>query len=186
MNDLHSEVVALVRRLGHERRQEPFKLASGQLSHDYIDAKYAIRSADGLRLVARAVLDVARQMTPSFNAVGGLTMGADALAVAVALAADCSWFSIRKEPKPRGRQQWIEGERLSGAHKVLLVEDVVTTGGSILTAYKRVLETGAGVVAIVTLVDRGDSVSRIFRNLEVPYSAVVTYTDLEIEPVVGP
>jgi orotate phosphoribosyltransferase len=186
MTDRRSEVIALVREQGYERREQPFKLASGQLSHDYVDAKYAVRRGASLRLAADAILDVARRLTDGFTAVGGPTMGADALAVAVALAADCTWFFVRKEPKSRGREQWIEGERLSGADRVLLVEDVVTTGGSMITAYQRVVETGATVVAAVALVDRGDTAARRFAELGVPYGAVVTYADLGIDPVAAP
>jgi orotate phosphoribosyltransferase len=186
MTDRRSEVVALVREQGYERREQPFKLASGQLSHDYIDGKYAVRSAAGLRLASEAVLDLAYRLTDGFTAVGGPTMGADALAVGVALAAGCNWFFVRKEPKSRGREQWIEGERLSESDRVLLVEDVVTTGGSMLRAYERIVATGATVAAAIALVDRGDSAARKFKELGVPYGAVVTYADLGIEPVGEP
>lgn len=186
MVDLRREVIALVRSRGYERRDQPFKLASGQLSHDYVDGKYAVDNGKRLELVSRAVVEETKRLGVTFNAVGGLTMGADALAHGVAMVSGCEWFTVRKEPKPRGREQWVEGARLDSTHQVLLVDDVVTLGGSILQAYERVLSTGASVVAVVPMVDRGDAGVRLFARLKVPYAALVTYRDLEIEPVNGP
>lgn len=182
---LRDQVVALVHQRGHERRKEPFRLASGQLSHDYIDGKYAIDSGPSLRLVSTAAVEAANSLGISFDAVGGLTMGAEALAHGIAMIADCHWFSVRKEPKPRGREQWIEGTRLKSGMRVLLVDDVVSTGGSIMKAYDHVIDTGASVVGVVTLVDRGESGKQLFAKHGIPYVALVTYNDLDIEPVRG-
>lgn len=183
MADLRSSIVALVRRHGYRYSEEPFRLASGQLSHDYIDGKLAVARGQDLLLVAQAIVEEAR--ASSFSAVGGLTMGADALGHAVAIVAGCGWFSVRKEPKGRGLNRWIEGARLTAADKVLLVDDVVTTGGSILKAYEHVRAEGAEVVSVVTLVDRGDVARRAFEARGVDYNALVTYRDLGIDPV-GP
>ncbi|HEX7823519.1 MAG TPA: orotate phosphoribosyltransferase, partial [Mycobacterium sp.] len=92
----------LVRTRGHERRDEPFKLASGQLSHDYIDGKFAVDNGERLAIVSRAIVDLAAIHGIEFDAVGGLTMGADSLAIGIALATGKSWFSVRKEQKQRG------------------------------------------------------------------------------------
>jgi orotate phosphoribosyltransferase len=183
MADLRREVAALVRSRGHERREEPFRLTSGQLSHDYVDGKYSIDRGDNLKLVSEAVVEAARRLGVEFTAAGGLTMGADALAHGVALVAGCRWFSVRKEPKPRGLEQWVEGARLSSGDTALLLEDVVTTGGSVMRAYDRVVATGAEVVAVVAMVDRGDAAARLFAQRGMPYAALVTYRDLGISPV---
>jgi orotate phosphoribosyltransferase len=66
---------------------------------------------------------------------------------------------------------------------VLLVDDVVTSGGSIMQAYERVIATGATVTGVIPMVDRGDAGAERFRQVGVPYAALVTYHDLEIEPV---
>lgn len=113
-------------------------------------------------------------------------MGADPLAHGIAMVADTAWFSVRKEPKRRGRDQWIEGTRLGPGSTVLLVDDVVTSGGSIRVAYDKVLETGATVTGVVPMVDRGNRASKLFDRLGVPYFPLVTHTDLGIEPVGGP
>lgn len=139
-----------------------------------------------LALVSEAAVALATSRSIEFDAVGGLTMGADALAHGIAMVSGCTWFSVRKEPKSHGREQWIEGGRLSAGKRALLVDDVVTTGASIMAAYERVVATGAEVVGVITLVDRGDSGSARFGELGVPYAALVTYQDLDIEPVDGP
>ena len=182
---LRDEAIALVKQRGYERREQPFKLASGQMSHDYIDGKYAVDTGARLNLLARAVIGHVKDLGVEFNSVGGLTMGADALAHGISLVADVRWFSVRKEAKPRGREQWIEGARLSRHDRVLLVDDIVTLGGSIKTAYDRVLATGAKVVAVAPMVDRGDAGRALFDSLDVPYAPLMTYADLGIEPV-GP
>ncbi|MDA4085465.1 Orotate phosphoribosyltransferase [Mycolicibacterium hassiacum DSM 44199] len=173
----------LIRTRGHERRAEPFKLASGQLSHDYIDGKYAIDTGERLELVSRAVVDLAARHGIEFDAVGGLTMGADPLAHGIAMVTGKAWFSVRKEQKKRGREQWIEGTRLQPGTRVLLVDDVISTGGSTEQAYERVVAAGAVVTGVIPMVDRGDSAARRFAARNVPYVALVTYRDLGIEPV---
>jgi orotate phosphoribosyltransferase len=173
-------IVELVRRHGHEHRDEPFLLASGQWSHDYVDGKRAVANGADLRLVAETII---ASVTTRFDAVGGVTMGADPLAHAVAVVDGIDWFSVRKLPKGRGLNQWIEGCRLRNGTRVLLVDDVVTTGGSIFDAHRHVIGTGAEVVAAVSLVDRGDVASADFEKLDVPYMPLVTYRDLRIEPV---
>ena len=181
--DLRAEVIDLVRRRGYERREVPFKLASGKYSHDYIDGKFALDGGPQLVLVSKMVILTAEYRGMEYDAVGGLTMGADALAHGVAIVAGCKWFSVRKEPKPRGREQWIEGARLVTGERVLLVDDVVTTGTSMLLAHKRATEAGARVGGVITMVDRGERAAKIFADLGVPYASLVSYQDLGIDPI---
>ena len=182
MSESRKQIVELVRHSGYRYSPEAFTLASGQMSHDYIDGKLAVARGADLALVARAMVEATDE---PFDAVGGLTMGADALAHAIAVVSGCEWFSVRKEPKGRGLNRWIEGARLGSSHRVLLVDDVVSTGGSIIKAYDRVIEEGATVVAVMTLVDRGDVARSDFDARNVTYRALVTYKDLGIAPV-GP
>ena len=104
------------------------------------------------------MVDLAAERQIEFDAVGGLTMGADALAHGVAMVTGKAWFSVRKEPKSRGLEQFIEGFRLKDhpGTRVLLVEDVVSTGGSVRKAYDRSIEAGAVVTGIIPMVDRGE------------------------------
>ncbi|MBV9512663.1 MAG: orotate phosphoribosyltransferase [Mycobacteriaceae bacterium] len=170
---------------GHEYRDVPFKLASGQTSHHYIDGKHAVDTGERLTVVCRAIVELTTEHQIEFDAVGGLTMGADALAHGVAMVTGKAWFSVRKEPKSRGLEQFIEGFRLRDhpGTRVLLVEDVVSTGGSVCKAYDRSIEAGAVVTGIVTMVDRGDLAARIFAERGAPYFPLVTYEHLGIEPI---
>jgi orotate phosphoribosyltransferase len=173
----------LIRTRGYERREEPFRLASGQLSHDYIDGKYAIDTGERLTIVSRAVADLAVRTGIEFDAVGGLTMGADPLAHGIAMVTGSAWFSVRKEQKQRGREQWVEGTRLEPGMRVLLVDDVISTGGSTEKAYDRIAPLGVVVTGVIPMVDRGDIAAGRFAKRNVPFAALVTYADLGIEPV---
>jgi len=166
-----------------QRLPEPVQLASGEMSREFIDAKLAVDDPDDLDLVGQAMLDAARQANVEFDAVGGLVLGAVPFTFAVAAAARCKWFLIRKEPKGRGTNRWIEGARITKGMRVLLVEDVATTGGSIRDAYERIVAEGGEVVFATTLVDRGDQAGGFFQGVGVPYVAMLTYRDLGIEPV---
>jgi orotate phosphoribosyltransferase len=182
---LRRAVVALVCERGYERREKPFRLASGELSHDYVDGKYILDNGARLYLVATVALAAANALEARFDAVGGRTMGTDPLAHAIAMITDCKWFSVRKEPKRHGRQEWIEGSRLNPGTRVLLVDDIVSTGASIMAAHDHVIRTGASVVGIVALVDRGEFARQLFATMQIPYTALVTYRDLCIAQVGG-
>ena len=182
LEDASKKLLAdLVRTTGYERRDEPFELSSGGWSRDYVDAKFAIATGPSLRAACQAVID--RVAPSSFDAVGGPTMGADALAHGVALLAGCRWFSVRKEPKGHGRGAWLEGTRLAPADRVVLVEDVVSTGASLLRAAERVKEIGVEVVAATALLDRSPVVAGRFEEAGIPWLPLLTWSDLGIEPL---
>lgn len=162
----------------------PVQLASGQWSRYFIDGKEALAAGADLRLAAEAIAERVDDAGIGFDAVGGLTLGADALSAAIALVSDTSWFIVRKAPKGRGTDRRIEGALIGDDNRVLLVDDVVTTGGSILQSFDVVQATGAEVVAAVTLADRGDDAAREFAQRSVPYFPMATYHDLGI-PKVG-
>ena len=178
-------VVRLLRERGYVRRDEAFQLASGEWSHDYVDGKRALGAGADLRLAAEAILALARGEGVAFEAVGGLTMGADPLAHAISVLSGAAWFSVRKQAKEHGRQQLIEGSPPGPGTTVLLLEDVVTTGGSILQALDAVEATGAQVVLATTLLDRGDLAGPRLAARGVPYRPLATYRDLEIVPIGG-
>ncbi|HEX2700200.1 MAG TPA: phosphoribosyltransferase family protein [Acidimicrobiales bacterium] len=182
-SSLHRQVVEIVRDRGLVRLPEPVVLASGQTSRDFVDGKAALRRGADLELACRAVLDVVAGT--AFDAVGGLTMGADHLAHGVAILSGSEWFVVRKEPKGRGTNKLVEGAQVGPGTKVLLVDDAVTSGGSIQKAHDAIVATGAAVVAAVTLVDRGEVAAPYFKEKGIPYAALVTYRDLGIEPVGG-
>lgn len=166
-----------------QRLPEPVQLASGEWSREFIDGKLAVDDPDDLEFVGEAMVAAARDQGVAFDAVGGPVLGAVPFTFAVAHAARCKWFLIRKEPKGRGTNRWIEGARLSEGTRVLLVEDVVTLGGSIQKAYETVRAEGATVVFATTLVDRSDRAAAFFDQVGVPYAPMLTYGDLGIDPV---
>lgn len=164
---------------------EPIELASGNMSTMFIDGKAGLASAADLRVACDAIVAMVRDARIEFDAVGGLTLGADHLAVGTAMVADCSWFIVRKEAKDRGTARRVEGATLDESVRVLLVEDVVSTGGSMFQAYDVICRTGATVVAAATLLDRGDRAGAEMASRGVPYFPLSTYTDFELEPVGG-
>jgi orotate phosphoribosyltransferase len=178
---LQKRVVEIVEQRGLRRFKEPVALASGELSREFVDGKAALAHGADLQTACEAMLESVSGF--EFDAVGGLTMGADQFAHVIAVLARTDWFVVRKAPKGRGTNQLIEGAVLGSGVRVLLVDDVVTTGGSIEKAWEAIRETGADVVAVATLVDRGDVASELFAELGVPYFPLVTYTDLGIPPV---
>jgi len=181
---LQKRVVEIIEQRGLRRFEEPVALASGEMSREFVDAKVALCNGDDLRLASQAMLELVSAF--EFDAVGGLTMGADQFAHVMAVEAHCQWFVVRKEPKGRGTNRLVEGAPLGPGVRVLLVDDVVTTGGSIEKAWKAIREQGADVVAVATLVDRGDVATELFETQGVPYFPLVTYKDLGIPPVGRP
>jgi orotate phosphoribosyltransferase len=183
VSGLRDQVIGVIRQRGLIHFDEPVALASGEMSRDFIDAKAALSRGDDLTLACRAIIE---ELGPlDFDAIGGMTLGADQFAHVVAVLAHKQWFVVRKDPKGRGTNQLVEGAKVGPGWRVLLVDDVVTTGGSIRKACEVIEEIGAEVVGAVTLVDRGDAASAFFAERSIPYSPMVTYRDLGIEPVGG-
>lgn len=178
-------LLRVVRERALRTFDEPRELASGELSCDFIDAKAGLARGADLRLSCSVMAGSVAAAEITWDAVGGLTLGADQFAhgIVAVLDDDHEWFVVRKQPKGRGTDQLVEGAALGPDTRVLLVDDIVTTGGSIQVAHRRVLDTGASVVAAVTLVDRSDIASRYFADHHVPYLPVFTYRDLGIAPV---
>lgn len=160
--------------------EEPVELASGHTSNVYIDVKRVLRSAPDLKYVANLMYEKPYFAGIQFNTVGGLELGAVPLAVAVSIQSWEDWFIVRKETKGRGLNKRIEGADLRPGNKVLLVDDVVTTGKSIIDAHETIAETGAEVVYATAVVDRGTNTATHFKQHHIPYSPLLTYKDLGI------
>jgi orotate phosphoribosyltransferase len=180
---MRNQLIAIVKDRGLKRFDEPVQLASGELSHEFIDGKQALAEGEHLELACRALIEAVKERGIEWDAVGGLTLGADQFAHVTAVLAKRRWFVVRKQTKGRGTNKRVEGAEIDSTTRVLLVDDVVTTGGSIREAYRVIKETGAQVVGAVTLVDRGDTASAFFQDEGVPYEPLVTYGDLGIPPV---
>lgn len=141
-------------------RRGSFTLASGKQSSLYIDARLTTMSPDGLSLIGPLGLDAIRNAQWPADSVGGLTLGADAIAYAISYAsADTASpiraFTVRKEAKAHGTGKLIEGPFAAG-DRVVVVEDVITTGSSAARAVDAVRAAGATVLGVLALVDRDE------------------------------
>lgn len=165
--------------------EEPIELAGGDMSSDFVDGKLAVEEPENFNLAGDAMVAAAVNADVQFEAVGGLLVGAAPFTFAIAQAARTKWFLVRKEPKGRGTNLWIEGARITKGMPVMIVDDVITRGGSIQMACQRVEAEGAKVVFATTLVDRADFARGYFERRGIPYDPILTYEDLGIEPVGG-
>ncbi|MEZ4401857.1 MAG: orotate phosphoribosyltransferase [Kofleriaceae bacterium] len=144
----------------HAFAERDVVLASGKRSNFYIDCKTVSLDAEGAFWIGLLFRRMVEAMAPDAGAVGGLTLGADPLATAVAVASfqagrPLHAFIVRKEPKGHGTGQWLEtAARLDPTRPVVIVEDVVTTGGSTIKAIERAQASGLRVAGVVALVDR--------------------------------
>jgi orotate phosphoribosyltransferase len=135
-----------------------FTLASGRRSDFYIDARLSTMSPDGLRLIGELGRDALERSGWNVVAVGGLTMGADPIAYAIAYASAQSArplraFAVRKEAKAHGTGKRVEGPFRKG-DVVAVVEDVITSGSSALSAMEAVRQEGGTVAGVLALLDR--------------------------------
>jgi orotate phosphoribosyltransferase len=163
-----------------------FRLASGREASFYLDAKQVVLDGHGAMLVGRAILERLRSLGPLPAAVGGMSIGADPITSAVITMAGVEGlplkgFMVRKEPKDHGTKKYVEGPVEPG-QRVVIVEDVTTTGGSSLLAIDRVQEFGLVVERVVTVIDRLAGAKDAFAARGIPLESLVTIRDLGIEP----
>jgi orotate phosphoribosyltransferase len=153
-------------------------LTSGQTAQYYVDAKRAILLPAGFRALGELVRAEAERT--GATAVGGMTMGADPVAcAALAAGADVKGFFVRKDRKQHGLQRWVEGPLLEPGERCLIVEDVVTTGGSTVQAIERVLEEGLEVVGVTSVLDRlAGGAEAIEAAAGAPYRPLTTIDDV--------
>jgi orotate phosphoribosyltransferase len=155
-------------------------LSSGQKAQYYVDAKRALLRPRAFR--AAGELIAAEAAERGATAVGGMTMGADPLACA-AIGSGAGdglvAFFVRKERKQHGLQRWIEGPELAAGTRCLVVEDVVTTGGSTVSAIERINEEGLEVAGVTAVVDRlAGGAETIEKVAGAPYRPLLTIDDL--------
>jgi len=153
-------------------------LTSGARASYYVDAKRAILRPAGF--AALAALLAVRVREWHATAVGGLTMGADAVAcAALAGGADAKAFFVRKESKAHGLQRRIEGPLLDAGDRCMVVEDVLTTGGSTLTAIGALQEAGQRICGVVSVLDRlAGGAAAIAAATNAPYAALCTIDEV--------
>lgn len=179
MSDARSRLVEAFRT--HGIREGEFTLASGRTSNWYLDGRQVTFRGDLQPIIGQAVLDaLADAGVGDYDAVGGMTLGADPVAIAVATAKGVRAFSVRKEPKGHGVGGRFAGP-VTSEDRVLAVEDTVTTGGSFLTALDAIEELGCEVVAATCLLDRGGVIAEKLAARGVLYVPVLGAPDVGYE-----
>jgi orotate phosphoribosyltransferase len=182
LDNEREELRQIIRQLSYEERE--VTLASGRKSNFYFDGKQTTLHPRGSVLIGRAFYDQLKHFPGPVEGVGGLTLGADPIATAVAMTSSLAGspvpaFIIRKEPKGHGTGQWLEGRKnLPPGARVVIVEDVLTTGGSALKAVERAREEGLQVIGIISLVDREEGGREAVEALGLPLRAIFTKSDV--------
>jgi orotate phosphoribosyltransferase len=172
----------LVERSYHYRPERPFTLASGATSPFYLDARVTTWDPEAKPLIGALVFDA---VTGRADAIGGLTLGADPIAGAVAyhsqlVGSPIRAFTVRKELKEHGMGRWIEGSIRPG-DRVAIVDDVVTTGTSTLDAVDRCRAEGHPITAVVILVDREEGGVERIRTALPDVPCVVLFARSELD-----
>ena len=158
MSKPREELLDLLTRLSFEKRD--IVLSSGRRSNFYVDCKQTLLHPDGMALTGTVLVDAWQEAGFQIDAVGGPTLGADPMTCAFVLQARrrgifVPGFFIRKEPKGHGTRSCVEGTRACGeGSRVLILEDVITTGASSIRAIERAQEVGYDVMGLFCLVDR--------------------------------
>ena len=182
-----TEHVQLVQLLAtRSARRGQFTLASGKQSTLYIDARLTTMSPEGLLLIGHLGLALIRE-TWNVDSIGGLTLGADPIAYAISYASaqtnhPLRAFTVRKEAKTHGTGKLIEGPFRSGDQTVV-IEDVITTGGSALKAVAAVQQAGGLVAGVLALVDREEGGREAIEAVGIPVVSLVEAH--ELLPLIG-
>ena len=160
-----------------------FKLASGKMSSYYFNCKPTTLNSEGMYLVGNLLYDLIRgRKSWKAKGVGGLTLGADPVANAIAYTsyikgAPLESFVVRKEPKKHGTMLWVEGNVKKG-DSVVIIEDVITTGGSTIKAIDRAKKCGLKVKGVVVLIDRQEGGKKAIESRGVQVRVLLTKEEI--------
>ncbi|MFO0754812.1 MAG: orotate phosphoribosyltransferase [Thermodesulfovibrionales bacterium] len=181
---MKERLVRLLYEKAFKYSEEPvFKLVSGRMSNYYFNCKTVTLHPEGMYAIGHVIFELIKDLPA--NGIGGLTLGADPIAGAVAYTSHLKGkpieaFVVRKTAKSHGTMQWVEGNVRAG-DKVVIVDDVITTGKSTIEAIAKAREAGLSIVKVIALVDRQEggyeAISAEMEGTVVPYrmvEAVVT------------
>jgi len=174
---MKKRLIELVFEKAFKYSAEPvFKLVSGRMSNYYFNCKAVTLHPEGMHLIGNIIYDVIKGA--GAKGIGGLTLGADPIADAVAYTSflrgnPVEAFVVRKTAKAHGTMQWIEGNVTTG-DRVVIVDDVITTGKSTIEAINRAKEAGLDIVKVVALIDRQEGGRENIEAIGHPVEAVIT------------
>lgn len=176
----HPELVALLAE--RSARRGDFVLASGRRSNLYVDARLTTMSPDGLVLIGRVGLEAIREAGWQVDAVGGMTLGADPISYAIAFTSQLDGsplraFTVRKAAKQHGTGKRVEGPFQSG-DRVVVIEDVITTGGSARDAIQAIREAGGVPVGVLSVVDREEGGRETLEAEGLPVVSLTTASEI--------
>lgn len=179
LSSLRDLLLDLFARLAYQ--EGDFTLSSGQQSSYYINGKQVTLRAEGALAIGRLVLSLLPEDT---DAVAGLTLGADPIVAAVSVVSACEnrpipALIIRKEAKGHGTRAYIEGPNLENGSKVVVLEDVVTTGNSAMLAVERLRQAGYSVDRVISLVDREQGGAEFYRDKGLNFQAIFTIAEIQ-------
>jgi len=169
----------LIKKSFRYSAEETFQLTSGKKTAYYIDCKKVSLDPEGAYLIGKEIFERIAYLNP--EGVGGMTLGADPLATSVSLVSFLNKkpipaFIVRKEPKAHGSRQQVEGSLKEGA-KVVVVEDVVTTGGSTLRTIEALKREGYAILKVIALVDRKEGGSEQILATGTPFESLYCIED---------
>lgn len=169
--------------LKREENEEPFQLVSGELTHIYFDLRMVTQDPEGIALIAEIIFDEICKL-PKVDAIGGAETGAIPISTAVAYQSflrnnPISSFWVRRERKTYGTKKWIEGN-LAPGYNIVIVEDVTTTGGSVIQVIERTQSEGCKVVAVISLVDRERGAQARFKEAGYDFGSLFAISDFPL------
>jgi orotate phosphoribosyltransferase len=164
-------------------REGKITLSSGKVSDYYVDAREVVLDPEGAYLTGRLMLDM---INPAAVAVAGMTLGADPIVTAISVVGhiegrDLTALIIRKEPKKHGTQKFVEGPALPEGSKVAVVDDVVTTGSSLLKSIERLRAEGYEPIQVVAILDREEGGSGRLKEAGYRLESIFTRADLMVK-----
>jgi orotate phosphoribosyltransferase len=175
------QLLAILKQLSFKKKR--VVLASGKISNYYFDGRISSLSSQGSYLMAKIILDMIKN--DKINAIGGLTLGADPIigatvALSYKLGNPINGFIVRKTEKKHGMQKLIEGPELKKSSKVLIIDDVVTTGSSTIQAINAVQKVGCKIVRVIAIVDRCEGAKENIEKAGCKLESIFTIKDFDI------
>ncbi len=174
---MKDKLIELIIEKAFKYSEKPvFKLVSGRMSNYYFNCKAVTLHPEGMFLIGNIIFNLIKSL--NVKGIGGLTLGADPIACAVAYTSylkekPMEAFVVRKNAKSHGTMQWIEGNIKSG-DKVVIVDDVITTGKSTIEAITRTRETGLEIVKVIVLIDRQEGGREAVESMGYKLDSIVT------------